>query len=95
MGTRSLRGRSSGLRHFECGSRLLPNRWGAACNLKVEQQLNKISNPLQNEKKQPPNTEDNSNMWKQIADVLKYLKTNWVCEGGLEMVKNNEDDNVV
>jgi hypothetical protein len=25
-------------------------------------------------KTQPPNTEDNSNLWKQIAVVLKYLK---------------------
>jgi hypothetical protein len=46
-------------------------------------------------KKQQPNTEDNSNQWKQIADVVKYRKKNWVCEGGLVMVKNNEEDGVV
>jgi hypothetical protein len=78
-GTGSLRSRASGLRYLECDSGLLSNMWCAACNLKVEQLLNKISNPLQNGKKkkkktQPPNTEDNSNLWKQIAVVLKYLK---------------------
>jgi hypothetical protein len=49
-GTRGLRSRASGLRRLECGLGLSSNRWGAACNLKVQQQLNKISNPLQNGK---------------------------------------------
>jgi hypothetical protein len=54
-----------------------------------------IQPPAKWKKTQPPNTEDNSNMWKQIAVVLKYLTKNWICEGSLEMVKNNEEDNVV
>jgi hypothetical protein len=46
MGTGSQRSRASGLRHLEYGSGLLSNKWGATCNLKEEQQLNKISSPL-------------------------------------------------
>jgi hypothetical protein len=35
-------------------------------------------------------------MLKQIVVATKYKKKkNWVCEGGLEMVKNNEDGGVV
>jgi hypothetical protein len=74
MGTGSLRGRSSGLRHLECGSGLLSNMWGAACSLKVEQQLNKISNPLQNGKNNNPTQKTTPILLKQIAVVLKYLK---------------------
>jgi hypothetical protein len=35
-------------------------------------------------------------MWKQIAVVLKYQKKKiLICEGGLEMVEHNTDNNVV
>jgi hypothetical protein len=71
-GTGSLRSRASGLRHFECGSGLLSNRWDATCNLKEEQQLTKISNPLQNGEKPQHNKEGNFNPWKQIEVVSKY-----------------------
>jgi hypothetical protein len=90
-GTGSLRSRASGLRHFECGSGLLSNTWCVVCKLKGEQQLNKISNPLQkNEEKPQPQQRDNSNPWKQIAVVLKYRKRkkNWFGEGGLKMVQH-------
>jgi hypothetical protein len=70
-GTGSLRSRASGLRHLGCGLGLLSNRWGTTCNLKVEQQLNKISNPPCKVETQQPNTEDKSNLLKQIVDVVR------------------------
>jgi hypothetical protein len=53
-GTGSLRSRASGLRHLECDSRLLSNRWCAAVDQREEQYPKQIFQPFAKDK---PNTQ--------------------------------------